>query len=73
MSEAAKTHNEAVSRIVAELWRLAGGNVVQLNVMAESLLLGVAMFNFPSDPRRQSLIIQEIADGAQDRVKAVRA
>lgn len=72
MNEAAKAHNEHAPRIIADMWTLTRGNIADLNVLAESLLLGVAMFNFPADPRRQALMIQEIADGAQDRTKAVR-
>jgi hypothetical protein len=68
----AKAHNEHAPRLIAEMWTLTRGNVTDLNVLAESLLLGVAMFNFPDDPRKQALMIQEIADGAQDHAKAVR-
>lgn len=64
----ARIHNEAVGRLIQELWRLSGETPSHLNVMLESLLLGAAMLNFPGDPRRQALIIQEIADAAQDRV-----
>jgi len=70
MSDQARIHNENAGRIVREMWSLTG-DVPHLNVLAESLLLGVAMLNFPADPRRQALIIQEIADGAADRAKAV--
>jgi hypothetical protein len=50
----------------------AGRDPVALNILAESLLVGSGMFNYPSDPRRQAWVIQEIADHAQDRVRAVR-
>jgi len=66
-------HNEAAGRLVQEMIRSVGMEVQHLNVLAESLLLGVAMFNFPGDPRRQALIIQEIADAAQDRAKVSSA
>ena len=46
-------------------------NLSQLNVLAESLLLGVAMLNFPHEPRKQALLVQAIADGAQDRARGV--
>lgn len=72
MTDHAKIHNENAGRLVQEMWALTG-DIPHLNVLAESLLLGVAMINFPSDPRRQALIIQEIADAAADRAKAVRA
>lgn len=72
MSDPAQVHNETVRRVVAELWAASGQSPSKLNVMAESLLVGIGMFNFPSDPRRQALIIQEIADGAADRARAVR-
>jgi hypothetical protein len=65
-------HNETVSRLIKELVRGVGHDKAALNVLAESLMLGVGMFNYPDDPRRQALIIQEIADGAQDRAKAIR-
>jgi len=65
--EAPRIHNENIGPLLSEVWRLSGRNISELNVFAESLLLGVARLNFPDDPRRQALIIQEIADGAQDR------
>lgn len=68
MGEPARIHNEAVGRVIQELWRLADRSPSHLNVMLESLLLGAAMLNFPGDPRRQAQVIQEIADAAQDRV-----
>lgn len=68
----AKVHNENAGRLVREMWRLAGERTTPLNILAESLLVAVAMLNYPDDPRRQALIIQEIADGAADRVRAVR-
>lgn len=71
MNDAASIHNKNAGRLVREMWGLTG-DVARLNVLAESLLLGVAMLNFPADPRRQALIIQEIADAAADRAKAVR-
>jgi len=67
----ADAHNEAASRLIKEMVRSVGAEKSALNVLAESLLLGVGMFNYPNDPRRQALIIQEIADGAQDRARAV--
>lgn len=70
--DGAAIHNGNVGRLVAELWLLSGENTAELNVFAESLLLGVAMLNYPNDPRRQALIIQEIADAAQDRARTVR-
>lgn len=69
--DAKSVHNANAGRLVGEMWRLAGENIAELNVFAESLLLGVAMLNFPNDPRRQALIIQEISDAAQDRATAV--
>lgn len=71
MGDAREAHNEAAARLIQEMIRSVGRDVVKVNVLAESLLLGVGMFNFPNDPRRQALIIQEIADGAADRAKAV--
>lgn len=65
----ARIHNENAGRLAAEMWDLAGRKVEHLNVFAESLLLAVGMLNFPDDPRRQALIIQEISDAAQDRAK----
>lgn len=65
-------HNEAASRLIKEMVRSVGHDTSRLNTLAESLLLGVGMFNFPHDPRKQALIIQAIADGAQDRAQAVR-
>lgn len=67
----AQMHDELAPRLIREMWE-ATGTISALNVLAESLLLGVGMFNFPADPRRQALMIQEIADGAADRAKAVR-
>jgi hypothetical protein len=64
-------HNEAAPRLIADMVRSVGDDPQHLNVLAESLLLGVTMVNFPNDPRRQALIIQEISDAAQDRAKAV--
>lgn len=69
----AAVHNDAAGRIVDAMWTLAARQTVALNVLAESVLLGVGMLNFPRDGRRQALIIQAIADGAQDRARAVRA
>ena len=66
-------HNEAAGRLVKEMVRSVGSEPQHLNVLAESLLLGVAMINFPADPRRQALIIQAIADVAADRVKVSSA
>ena len=66
-----RIHNENAGRLVAEMWRLSGETIPHLNIFAESLLVGVAMLNFPDDPRRQALIIQEISDAAQDRAKKV--
>jgi hypothetical protein len=70
--DAVAVHNDAVGRLVADMWTLARRKRAALNVLTESLLCGVGMLNYPSDPRRQALIIQEIADAAQDRAKAVR-
>ncbi len=67
----AQVHNELAPRLIREMWE-ATGTISALNVLAESLLLGVGMFNFPADPRRQAIMIQEIADGAVDRAKAIR-
>lgn len=67
----ADQHNEAVSRLIKEMVRSVGADRARLNVLAESLLVGVGMFNYPNDPRRQALIIQEISDGAQDRARRV--
>lgn len=61
------SHNEAASRLIKEMARSVGHDKSALNVLAESLLLGVGMLNYPNDPRRQALVIQEIADAAQDR------
>jgi len=66
-----KIHNDNVERILREIWRLVGQSPPNLNVFVESLLVGAGMLNFPGDPRRQALIIQEISDAAQDRAKAV--
>ena len=60
-------HNTHPPRLMTEIGNLCGHNIPQINVMIESLLFGAAMFNFPHDPRRQALIIQEIADAAADR------
>lgn len=65
-------HNETARRLIKEMVRGVGHDKAALNVLAESLMLGVGMLNYPDDPRRQALIIQEIADGAQDRAKAIR-
>ncbi len=73
MSEHARIHNENAGRLAAEMWDLAGRKVEHLNVFAESLLLAVGLLNFPDDPRRQALIIQEISDAAQDRAKVSSA
>jgi hypothetical protein len=67
----ADRHNEAASQLIKEMVRSVGADRAKLNILAESLLVGVGMFNYPSDPRRQALIIQEISDGAQDRVQQV--
>lgn len=72
MSDPTQAHNEAASRLIKEMVRSVGNDVSRLNTLAESLLLGVGMFNFPHEPRKQALIIQAIADGAQDRAQAVR-
>lgn len=64
-------HNEAAARLIKEMVRSVGHDTSALNTLAESLLLGVGMFNFPHDPRKQALIIQAIADGAQDRAQGV--
>ncbi len=64
-------HNAHVGRLLKEMWAICSTHA-ELNVLAESLLLGVGMLNYPQDPRRQAIIIQEIADGAQDRAKKVR-
>ncbi len=61
-------HNTEAPRLVAELWRLSGGEVARLNVLVETILMGAAMLNFPDDRRRQALIVQEISNGAQDRI-----
>lgn len=63
----ADRHNEAAPRLIREMIRSADGDLAALNVLAESLLLGVAAFNYPNNPRRQALVIQAISDGAQDR------
>lgn len=70
-AEPSQAHNDAVGPLLAELWKIAERQPSRLNVLAESLLLGVAMLNTPRDPRRQALLIQAISDGAQDRAKAV--
>lgn len=67
----AKIHNETAQRLFAHMVEACGGNAIELSVLTESLLLGVGMFSFPQDPRRQALIIQEIADGAADRARMV--
>lgn len=73
MSEkVANSHNDFVRRMIREMWIIAEQRPSALNVMAESLLLGVGMLNFPQDPRKQAIMIQEIADAASDRAKAAR-
>lgn len=72
MARPVDIHNEHAGRLVREMHDLARGNLTHLNILAESLLLGVAMLNHPGDARRQALLLQDIADGAADRVKAVR-
>lgn len=67
----ATLHNETARRMLHELITICEGDRARLNVLAETLLLGVGMFNFPQDPRRQALIVQEIADGAADRARTV--
>lgn len=65
-------HNAFVRRAIRELFDAADHELSSANVIVESLLVGVAMANFPSEPRKQALLIQEIADAASDRVRAVR-
>ena len=60
-------HNALVARLIREMFDGVDRDKSALNVVAESLLLGVGMLNFPADPRKQSLMIQEIANGAIDR------
>ena len=67
----AGAHNAAAQALIVDMVEAVGFEPAALNVLAESLLLGVGMFNFPADPRRQALIIQEIADGAADRVRVM--
>lgn len=64
-------HNEAARRMIREIVAICEGDTARMNVLAETLLLGVGALNFPQDPRRQALIIQEIADGAADRAFVV--
>jgi len=72
MGDAREVHNQTVKRIIREIVLAADGRRIELAIIAESLLLGVGMFSYPSDARRQALFIQEIADGAADRAKVVR-
>lgn len=67
MSEPSERHNEAAGRLIREMVLSVGPDRSALNALAESLLFGVGLYNYPHDPKRQALIIQEIADGAQDR------
>jgi len=71
-SDPTSAHNEAASRLIKEMVKSVGADTTRLNILAESLLVGVGMVNYPGDPRKQALVIQAIADGAQDRAKAVR-
>ncbi len=68
MTGPSERHNAAARRLISDLILSAGPQPSSVNVLAESLLMGVAMFNFPGDPRRQAQIIQAISDGAQDRL-----
>lgn len=70
-ADRSRIHNETAPRLIREMARIAGDDKVALNILAESLLVGVGMLNYPGDARRQALIIQEIADGAQDRARAI--
>jgi hypothetical protein len=69
----ASSHNEVVNRLMREMAKAADGQTSKLNVICESLLVGVGLMNFPTNPRAQAAIIQEIADAAQDRAKAIRS
>ena len=66
-----KIHNETAQRLFVDMVKACGGNAIELNILTETLLLGAGVFNYPQDPRRQALIIQEIADGAADRARMV--
>jgi len=68
---ASERHNKAVRPLLDQMLHVSRHNLSQLNVLAESLLLGVAMLNFPHEPRKQALLVQAIADGAQDRARGV--
>jgi hypothetical protein len=60
-------HNIYVKRAIREIVYMANSQTSQMNVIVESLLVGVAALNFPDDPRKQALLIQEISDAAQER------
>lgn len=70
MGEPFQAHNSAASRLIRHMVQMVGADRARLNVLTESLLLGVGTLNYPNDPRRQALIIQEIDDAAQDRAQA---
>ena len=58
--EASRIHNENASRLVRIMWALTGDRA-RLNVLTESILLGVGMMNFPDDPRRQAVLAFGVA------------